>query len=80
MDNSERFFTNSTDFSLHIEQLAKDMNMSHLEALTHFCEESGADYDDAANLISNTLKQRIYDEASKIYSMPKQTSVILDDI
>lgn len=80
MDNTERFFTNSTEFSLHIEQLAKDMDMSHLEALSYFCEESGADYADAANLISNTLKQKIYEEASKIYSMPKQTSVTLDDI
>ena len=80
MDNTERFFTNSTEFSLHIEHLAKELQLTHLEALSYFCEESGADYEDAANLVSNALKQKIYDEASKIYSMPKQTSVTLDDI
>ena len=76
---TEKFFTNSTDFSLHIETLAKELNLSHLEALTHFCEETGAEYYDAAELISEPLKQKIYDEAVLLYSMPKRTSVTLDD-
>jgi hypothetical protein len=68
-----------TEFSLYIEGKAKQDNISHLEALTIFSEESGADYDDIACLVSPTLKQKIYDEAVKSYSMPKQTAVVLDD-
>jgi uncharacterized protein YabE (DUF348 family) len=80
MEVSDRFFTTTTEFSIHIEELAKTQNISHLEALSQFCEETGADYDDAASLVSPTLKQKIYEEAVKTYSMPKQTSVTLDDI
>lgn len=76
---SDKFFTTITEFSIHIENLAKEHDMTHLEALTYFCEETGAEYESAASLISPTLKQKIYDEAVKLYAMPKQTSVTLDD-
>lgn len=76
---TEKFFTNSTDFSLHIEALAKELELTHLEALAHFCEETGAEYIEAADLVSEPLKQKIYDEAVLVYAMPKRTSVTLDD-
>lgn len=76
---SDKFFTNTTEFSIHIENIAKENDMTHLEALTFFCEETGAEYEAAASLISSTLKQKIYDEAVKQYAMPKQTAVTLDD-
>jgi len=67
-----------SEFSIHIENLSREMGVSCLEAITHFCEETGAEYEDAAALVSPTLKQKIYEDASKIYSMPKMTSVTLD--
>ena len=76
----EKFFTTMTEFSIHIEELAKENGMTHLEALTFFCEETGAEYESAAALVSPTLKQKIYDEAVKLYAMPKQTAVTLDDL
>lgn len=76
---TDKFFTTMTEFSIHIEELARDLKLSHLEALTHFCEETGAEYESAAALVSPTLKQKIYDEAVKLYAMPKQTAVTLDD-
>lgn len=80
MLDNDKFFTSITEFSIHIENIARDNDMSHLEALTHFCETTGAEYESAASMISPTLKQKIYDEAVKQYSMPKQTAVVLDDI
>ena len=74
-----RYFENMSQFSIHIEELAKDNNMSHLEALVYFCEETGVEYEAAAELVSPTLKQRIYEEAIKQYAMPKMTAVTLDD-
>lgn len=75
---SEKFFTSMSEFSIHIEELSRDMGISCLDAITYFCEETGAEYEAAAALVSPTLKQKIYDEASKIYSMPKMTAVTLD--
>lgn len=77
---SENFFTNTTEFSIHIESLAAKLNLTHLEALNHFCEETGAEYEAVAALVSSTLKQKIYEEAVKQYSMPKMTAVQLNDI
>jgi uncharacterized protein YabE (DUF348 family) len=76
---TEKFFTTTTDFSMHIEKLARELELTHLEAITHFCEETGAEYEAAASLVSPTLKQKIYDEAVKVYAMPKQTAITLDD-
>jgi Phage late-transcription coactivator len=78
--NTEKFFTTMSEFSIHIENLAKEHQMSHLEALSFFCEDTGAEYEAVAMLVSPTLKQRIYEEASKTYAMPKMSAVQLDDI
>jgi hypothetical protein len=48
--------------------------------LTTFCEETGAEYEIVAGLISSTLKHKIYEEAAQSYSMPRMTAVQLDDI
>lgn len=79
MIQTEKFFTNMTEFSIHIETLAKQNECSHLEALTNFCEETGAEYEVVAGLVSPTLKQKIYEEAAQSYAMPKMTAVQLDD-
>jgi len=76
---TDKFFTSMSEFSIHIEALAAELSMTHLEALNHFCEETGAEYDEVAALVSPTLKQKIYEEAVKQYSMPKMTAVQLDD-
>lgn len=76
---TDKFFTNTSEFSIHIETLAASKGIPHLEALTEFCEETGAEYEHVASLISPTLKQKIYEEAIKQYAMPKMTAVQLDD-
>ena len=74
-----RYFESMTQFSIHIEDIAREQDITHLEALVLFCEESGAEYEAAAELVSPTLKQRIYEEAITQYAMPKLTAVTLDD-
>lgn len=75
----DRFFTSASEFSIYIEGLAQKNNLTIIETLTEYCEDSGAEYSDVAALISPTLKQKIYEEATKAYSMPKMTAVQLDD-
>jgi hypothetical protein len=75
----DRFFTNASEFSIYIEGLASKNDLTIIETLAEYCEETGAEYSDVALLISPTLKQKIYEEATKAYSMPKMTAVQLDD-
>jgi len=76
----EKMFENPAQFSLHIEELASTKNLSYMEALMYFCEyESDAEYEDIAEMISAPLKEKIYMEATKNYSMPKRTSAPLDE-
>ena len=74
-----RYFESTSQFSIHIEELARENDMTHLEALVFFCEETGAEYESAASLVSPTLKQKIYEDASKVYAMPKVTAVTFDE-
>jgi hypothetical protein len=73
-------FNTSTEFSIFIEEMAIKNNWTRLETLSWFCEETGAEYYDVAEKISVPLKEKIYEDACKSYSMPKQTSVKLDDL
>jgi hypothetical protein len=75
---TEKFFTSSSEFSIHIEKLALTNGIPYLEALSMFCEDTGAEYDEVAALISQSLRQKIYEEATKQYSMPKVTTTQLD--
>lgn len=77
--DESRYFENATQFSLHIEELAKKLDMNHLQALVHFCEETGAEYEAAAALVSPSLKEKIRLVAGEFYAMPKFTTVTLDD-
>lgn len=76
---TERFFTSASEFSIYIEGLVADSDNSIIETLAEYCETTGAEYSEVAELISPTLKQKIYEEATKAYSMPKMTAVQLDD-
>ncbi len=75
----EKFFLNMNDFSMHIEEEVLKTGIGYIECLLNFCEINGAEYDTVASLLSPSLKQKIYDEAAKTYSMPKETTSKLDD-
>lgn len=71
-------FESKTDFSLYIEKLAKEHNQPLLNTITDYCELTGFEYDVVSSLISQTLKQKLYDEATHLYSMPKMSETVLD--
>jgi hypothetical protein len=72
-------FETSTQFSMHIEDLASKTGETFIETILEFCDENMVDYDEVAKLISPTLKQKIFDQAKVQWSMPKETTVPLDD-
>jgi hypothetical protein len=75
-----KLFKDGNHFCIWIETTAIQQEWTRLETLTWFCEETGAEYDEVATLLSATLKEKIYQDAIKNYSMPRRTSVTIDDI
>lgn len=52
-------FKNSTEFSLHIEQLAKDKRLSHMDAVLEYCKNNQIEPEDVSRLIGKSLKEKI---------------------
>jgi hypothetical protein len=58
-------YETSSEFSLHIEQVALEKNITQLDAIIEYCEENYIDPTDITPLINSTLKsklERIYQE------------------
>ncbi|MDA9761413.1 late promoter transcription accessory protein [bacterium] len=63
----------SKEFSLKIEQLVKDLKLTHMEAVIHYCEENNIDPGTVGSLISKSLKEKIQVEATdkRLLSLPR---------
>ncbi len=72
-------FESPSHFSFHIEELAAKSGESYIETIIAYCDDNFVDYEDVAKMISPVLKQKIFEQASSQYSMPKSTTSCLDD-
>jgi hypothetical protein len=60
-----------TKFSIEIETLVRDKEISYMEAIVLYCEKTGFEVELAAKLISNVLKSKIKLEAESLNFLPK---------
>lgn len=58
-------------FSMMIEDLAYKLRISHLEAVTHYCEENGLEIEVAATLINDTLKSKLEGDGQTLRYLPR---------
>lgn len=70
-------FKTANEFSLHIEQLAKDKNQTCLEAVLQYCEHHMIDPGDIASKISRSLKVKIEQDFRDLNYLPKQAQLDL---
>lgn len=67
-------------FSMFIEHVAKTNQVSYIETILEYCDDNGIEYEDIAKMLSAPLKQKIYEEAQRSFSMPKtNTTDLLSD-
>lgn len=66
-----------TQFSLAIEEIVWDKDVSYMEAVLLFCEETGFEVEVAAKLISGALKSKIKLEAEELHFLPKSNTAKL---
>jgi hypothetical protein len=68
-------FKTSNEFSLHIEQLAREKRMSHMDAVLDYCKENYLEPEDVAKLINKSLKDKIEVDFREANYLPKQATL-----
>lgn len=61
------------EFSMLIEQMATEKRLGLMDAICHYCKETGLEIEVSATLISSALKAKIRDEAQEL-NLLKKTS------
>jgi hypothetical protein len=64
-------------FSCEIERIVYDKDVSYMDAIILYCEDTGLEVELAAKLISDTLKSKIKMEAEDLHFLPKSNTVKL---
>jgi hypothetical protein len=63
------------DFAIIIEDLVSTKNMSYLDALSHYCEESKMEPETIGKLVQGSLKSKLRDEAVDLHFLPKTATI-----
>lgn len=66
-------FESPNEFSLHIETLARELEMSPLDAILLYCEENLLEPEDISNLINKSLKNKLERDFIDMNYLPKQS-------
>lgn len=66
-----------TSFSLTIEEIVWEKDISYMEAIILHCEKTGFEIELAAKLISGVLKSKIKIEAEELNFLPKSNTAKL---
>lgn len=60
-----------TQFSLAIEELVWEKDITYMEAVLLYCEDAGFEVEVAAKLVSGALRSKIKMEAEELNFLPK---------
>ena len=65
----------SKTFTLVIENIVKEKNLTHMDAVLWYCEEEGLEPDNLGTLISKGLKEKIEANARELNFLPRQAQL-----
>lgn len=71
-------FRSSNEFSLHIEKLAAEKRISHLDAVLLYCEQHMLEPDEIASKINKSLKDKIENNFRDLNFLPKQAQLDIE--
>ena len=64
-------------FSVIIEKLVCEKNISYMDAIVHYCENNELEIESAAKLINSIIKSKIEAEARNLNFLPKVSKLPL---
>jgi len=62
-------------FSLQIENIVQEKDLTHMEAVLWYCSKEGIEPDTVNTLISKALKEKIEANARELNFLPKQAQL-----
>jgi len=65
----------SKTFTIIIENIVKEKNLTHMDAVLWYCEEEGLEPDSLGTLISKGLKEKIEANARELNFLPRQAQL-----
>ena len=68
-------FTTSKTFTVAIENIAKDLNLTHMDAILYYCDKEGIEPDTVSSLLSKALKEKIEANARELNFLPRQAQL-----
>ena len=71
----EKQMQNSKTFSLEVERIAKEKNITHMEAVLEHCRIQEIEPDSVSRLITKSLKDKIEANARDLNFIPKQAKL-----
>ena len=63
------------NFTIAIENIAKEKHLTHMDAVLHYCEQEGIEPEAVSSLISKGLKEKIEANARDLNFLPKQAQL-----
>jgi hypothetical protein len=64
-----------SEFSMTIAEMARDLSLTHMEAIVMHCEKTGMEIDVASSLVSSALKSKIREEAQELNMLKKSAKL-----
>ena len=71
----EKYMQSSKSFSLEVEKIAKEKNITHMEAVIEHCRIQEIEPDTVSRLITKSLKDKIEANARDLNFIPKQAKL-----
>ena len=68
-------FTTSKTFTLAIENIAKEKNLTHMDAVLYYCDKEGIEPDSIGSLVSKGLKEKIEANARDLNFLPRRAQL-----
>ena len=65
----------SKTFTLTIENIVKEKDITHMDAVLWYCEQEGLEPDELGTLISKGLKEKIEANARELNFLPRQAQL-----
>ena len=62
-------------FCMTIENIVKEKNISHMDAVLWYCEREGLELEGISSLVSRGLKEKIEADARELNFLPRQAKL-----
>tara|TARA_Y100001963_G_C6696890_1_gene407410 strand:+ start:160 stop:378 length:219 start_codon:yes stop_codon:yes gene_type:complete len=62
-------------FSMEIEKIVKDKDLTHMEAILWYCKNEGIEPDMVSSLVSKSLKEKVEANARELNFLPRQAQL-----